>query len=891
MRSRKRQLWLRAGVAVASIGVSAVARMLLFSAIGGKFPYSVFYPAIAISAIVGGLLIGLLAITLACAVVLLITPAVAGQNPLVGADLRAFIMFLSVSAMLLWICERARRAKARAEQALKAQRESDCRLNGIFESISDPFYSLDRQWRYTYVNEACQRMGKMVREEVLGKVIWEVFPQVRGSVLEEQLRRAMQEQVPLHFEYFSERLNQWLAASAFPSAEGVAVYCRDISREKRVADALRGSEARFRQLADAMPQIVWTARPDGYIDYYNQRWYEYTGLSMGQSLAPEGWKPILHPDDVQRCMETWDAAVRSGEEYEIEYRFREHASGAYRWHLGRALPVRDEKGQIVRWFGTCTDIDDQKRVQDELRNSEGRLVLAINAAKMGTWDVDLLSGRVHESAEIGPMMGGPRQAFEVDAQTWMRHVHPDDLPGVLEKFTAATEGRGDYDVEYRIIGIDGKLRWVACRGMVQRDSTGRPLRVMGVAFEVTEVKEVQQERERLLLAEQQARREAETANQTKDHFLAVLSHELRTPLTPVLATVQLLERDPSLNEEMRESVTLIRRNVELEAKLIEDLLDLTKISRGKLDLQLTHVDLHEKLRHVLQICQPDIEAKELVLRLDLGADKRMVHADAARLQQVLWNLLKNAVKFTPPGGRILVRSQNDGDETVMIQVKDTGIGIDAEALPRIFDAFEQGHIGITKQFGGMGLGLAISKALVELHHGLLTAHSDGKNTGAEFTLRLPISAVVEQAVPEEIPPEKAPDDQGHTILLVEDHPDTSRVLARLLRRMGYQVRTADSVAAAVDQGRYQFDLLISDIGLPDGTGHDVIRQLSAVQRVRGLAVSGYGMEDDVRRCREAGFREHLTKPINVQQLEAVVRRMLQEKPTPDEQRQGIEMQG
>ena len=392
-------------------------------------------------------------------------------------------------------------------------------------------------------------------------------------------------------------------------------------------------------------------------------------------------------------------------------------------------------------------------------------------------------------------------------------------------------------------------------------------------------------------AAEAAREAAEAANRAKDHFLAVLSHELRTPLTPTLTTIQSMEADPALPAEFRESVEMIRRNVELEVRLIDDLLDLTRVSRGKLELNLQRTDAHDVLRQATAICDSDLRGKQLALTTDLCAAATAVRADPARLQQVLWNLLKNAVKFTPVGGRVHVRTFNeDGPGTEPggsaagspsrsfgVEVTDTGIGIEPAVLARIFDAFEQGGKQITRQFGGLGLGLAISRALAEQHGGTLTAASGGAGRGATFTLRLPVTV----AEPEPAPARAAghvcrPDDlHGCQVLLVDDHIDTARAMGRLLKRWGCLVQTADTVASALKAAdAVKPDILISDIGLPDGSGLDLIRQLIARHPVRGIAVSGFGMEDDLARSRAAGFMEHLVKPVDVNRLEQTVRRVV-----------------
>ena len=357
------------------------------------------------------------------------------------------------------------------------------------------------------------------------------------------------------------------------------------------------------------------------------------------------------------------------------------------------------------------------------------------------------------------------------------------------------------------------------------------------------------------------------SNLAKDQFLAMLSHELRTPLTPVLASAIALENEQALPENIQESTQIIRRNVELEARLIDDLLDLTRISRGKVQLNFEVVNAHTLLQNALEICQADIDRKHLALRLDLAADNVHLQADPARLQQIFWNLIKNAVKFTPEGGQISVSTSNDAGDQLHVKIVDTGFGIEPESLPKIFDAFEQA--GWT-QFGGLGLGLAISKTLVDAHKGTITAESAGRNKGATFTLMFPTCKKADdQAAPAATP--TTPQRRTMRILLVEDHEDTNRSLTRLLRRRGHHVQSASTVQSALDLSKKEeFDVLISDLGLPDGSGIDLMRMLNSGRPLLGIALTGFGMEGDIRQSHDAGFKHHLVKPIDLNKLDLLI---------------------
>lgn len=375
------------------------------------------------------------------------------------------------------------------------------------------------------------------------------------------------------------------------------------------------------------------------------------------------------------------------------------------------------------------------------------------------------------------------------------------------------------------------------------------------------------------------RNELLSANAAKDQFLALLSHELRNPLSPVIAMVAALELHVADSDEVREALDVIRRNVELEARLIDDLLDITRIAKGKLKLSLEPVSVHSVLQRALEICREEISQKSLEIELTLNARDHFVQGDPARLQQVFWNLIKNAVKFTEEHGRITLTTSNPQPGQIEIEVSDTGIGIEADKLPRIFNAFEQGQSSITRKFGGLGLGLAISRAMVLAHGGTIAASSPGLNQGAKFTVR--IGTIAEPAMVDGESPKNGAQPvltpvsgRQRRLLVVDDHEDTCTGLKMILERRGYDITIAYTADEAVEKARKEkFDLLISDIGLPDRSGYDLMQEMRD-SGVPGIALSGFGMESDVNRARAAGFSEHLTKPINFERLEEVIQQLL-----------------
>ncbi|MBV8417880.1 MAG: HAMP domain-containing protein [Verrucomicrobia bacterium] len=406
----------------------------------------------------------------------------------------------------------------------------------------------------------------------------------------------------------------------------------------------------------------------------------------------------------------------------------------------------------------------------------------------------------------------------------------------------------------------------------------RQLELQKTNLELEEKAETQAQ----LLREQTARAEAEAANKAKDRFLATLSHELRTPLTPILFLSSMLGQAPTVPDDIREKLNVIARNAGLEARLIDDLLDVTRISQGKLSLTFETADAHELVHSVLGICSNDISAKNLSVQVNLDAIGHHVRADAARLQQVFWNLIKNAVKFTPPGGQLQLHSSNPQRSWFRLEVIDSGIGIASGVLPRIFDAFEQGGAAGS---GGLGLGLTISKAIVELHEGRIFASSAGANRGTTFVIELP-NVVPGSADSSSAKTETKSSTIDATqdvatrprILLVDDHVDSAGPMQSFLQASGYHVTTADSVGAALQAAaQEECDLLVSDIGLPDGSGEDLMRQLREKGRdLPGIALSGYGRPEDIERSRAAGFQVHLIKPVSPQQLQTAIDQLIKQ---------------
>lgn len=370
-------------------------------------------------------------------------------------------------------------------------------------------------------------------------------------------------------------------------------------------------------------------------------------------------------------------------------------------------------------------------------------------------------------------------------------------------------------------------------------------------------------------------RNVQTANDAKAQFLAVLSHELRTPLNPVFAILATFEEQPDLSPQMREDLHVMRRNLQLEARLIDDLLDLTRISEGKMPFEHEIVELHQIASAAIQTCRSEMDRKPVRLKLQLAASRHHVLGDATRLQQVFWNLLNNAVKFSPAGGLLTVKTANVTEDAITLIVTDEGRGMESASLDRIFKPFEQEDRNVTTRFGGLGLGLAISRGIISAHRGAIRAESEGLNRGATFIVTLPVVEAPQMEFAQTKPDVLAEEKAALRILLVDDHDDTRMIMGRILSMRGFDVSEASSVAEAFAKFESQgYDLVISDLGLPDGSGHDLMARMRALRPVKGIALSGYGMESDVDRSHAAGFSKHLTKPVEVKHLDDAIREVM-----------------
>ncbi|HEX8679406.1 MAG TPA: PAS domain S-box protein [Chthoniobacterales bacterium] len=608
---------------------------------------------------------------------------------------------------------------------------------------------------------------------------------------------------------------------------------------------------------------IFMLDPEGRVATWNigaQRFKQYSAPEIiGRHFScfyPPEESAKLSPD------EELQIALRDGR-FEAEgWRLRK--DGTRFWANVVITPVPNREGVLIGFAKVTRDLSERRRAEENLRTSEEQLRLLVEgvedyaifmlnpAGYVQTWNAGAEKIKGYTATE----------AIGLHLSTFYPREHQQS--GKANRLLAQAAQSGHVVDRGTRVRKDGTTFQAEAILTALRDKSGELRGFSKVTRDITEQVAKQHALEFALA-------EAKHAGEVKDHFLSVLSHELRTPLTPILAAVSyMVENADESSEQFAQDLQMIRRNVLLEARLIDDLLDLTRITNNKLDLHFESVDPQRILQEVAKMSAHDIEEKRIELSLHFDAAQHHVWADPVRIRQVFWNVLSNAVKFTPNAGRITVTTKPASDERLLVEISDTGVGFEPADAGRIFSPFEQGERTVTRRFGGLGLGLAISHSVMAMHKGTITARSSGPGQGATFTISLKAIPAIEGG---DQPPAPKPirRDHGSRILLVEDHEDTLALLSKLLSRCGYKVTTASTVNAAIRQlEQSRFDIVVSDIGLPDGSGCDVMAKGlrdSASADLKGIAISGFGSQEDVKRSKASGFLHHLTKPIDFQQLQ------------------------
>ncbi len=627
-------------------------------------------------------------------------------------------------------------------------------------------------------------------------------------------------------------------------------------------EILRRSEARYRALAEATSQLVWSWDPitqAGRFDDTQHWWEEATGQTPEQQQG-EGWLEQVHPDDRERAREAWTSSMRTGNPYNVEYRIFTRA-GEVRCVLSRSVAIRGPGGEIREWVGSLTDVTEQRRAEAAVRASEEKYRSLFES----TTDAILIgnaSGTYVDANEAAArMLGVPRE--RLIGSHYSEFIHP-DWKGIGEEVRRSIQQTGHWEGEFPMRRADGTIVWADYRSRFDGEH------LVGLARDITD-------RKRTEAALRESAERLREADRRKDEFLAMLAHELRNPLAPIRNAAEVLRRTAPAEPQAAQAREMIDRQVTHMAHLVDDLLDVSRISRGKILLRSRRLDLNALVRATVEDHRSLLEGSGLSLELELPDAPVWIAGDPTRLSQVLGNLLQNADKFTNPGGRVRV-SLDAGHEggQALLTIEDSGIGMEPEILSRLFEPFSQADGSLDRSRGGLGLGLALVKGLVDLHGGEVRAESGGREQGSTFTLRLPLDGAPEAPWPETA---AAGDGRPLRILVVEDNRDAADSLRLLLELAGYEVEVAYTGAEGLERAhRFHPEVALCDIGLPGGMdGYALARALRGREDTAGIhliAISGYGQEEDQRQARESGFDRHLTKPVDP----TIILRLLEELP-------------
>jgi PAS domain S-box-containing protein len=642
---------------------------------------------------------------------------------------------------------------------------------------------------------------------------------------------------------------------------------------QRATPQTDGGDARLRLVLDEAGLATWET------DFERREsiWSANHFRLFGYAVDPAGratfdmWSSRLHPEDRHRVLAELGQAKRERQVYRSEYRITRADTGATVWLESRGRFLYDAAGNPAHLVGVCLETTARKQAEERLVRHETQLDLATRIVGIGVFDHDHVENRLYWSDQFRQIHEMPAQATPdfaaLDAQ-----IYADDREPLQAAVDAAHDPAGDgkFRFEYRLRRANGEVRWITSRAQTLFAGEGadrHAVRTVGAELDVTDRR----------LAEARLRESEEAlrkADQRKDEFLATLAHELRNPLAPIRTAAEMLTLPNLAEEKLSWSRQVIQRQVAHMARLLDDLLDVARITRGKLQLRLQPVDLATIVDTAVEVTRPLLAARKHSLTVELPPDLPIFDADPVRLAQVLSNLLTNAAKYTDSPGRIALTARIE-NSTLRISIRDNGIGLSAAALAHIFTIFSQGQDAHTRADGGLGIGLALVKGLVGLHGGMIEVFSEGPGRGSEFTVTLPCGI---HAAPR--PAELAPAAEVHSvpvcrkILVADDNQDAANTLALLLRLAGHDVRTAHGGHAALTLAHdFQPEFALLDIGMPDLDGYEVARQLRLTdggKNVRLIALTGWGQDEDKRRAREAGFDHHLTKPVDPHRLDALL---------------------
>ena len=756
------------------------------------------------------------------------------------------------------------RQKAAEEQI----RSLGVRLTSALENISDGFLTIDRHWRFTYVNAAAERVLERRRGELIGAGVWEQFPGAIGTPFQKHYERALADNATQSFEACYQQLGKWFEVRVYPSPEGLAVYFRDVTELRRHREALRESERELRALAESMPQMVWMSAPDGANIYCNQRWVDYTGLSPEQS-AGAGWLHAVHPQDREAITVARPRAGPARGVFTVECRLR-RADGEYRWMIVRGTPYRDQGGQVAKWMGTCTDVHDLKRSMEEIRISEERFRLLARGTQDAIWDWDMREDRLWWNAGLETLLGFRDHEVEPSIDSWARSIHPDDREATLESIRQALAAGADaWSGTYRFRLGDGTIAWVSARTHFVRDGSGEAVRMVGSMADITD---------RVALEGQL--RQAQRLDSI-GRLTGGVAHDFNNLLTVIVGNAELLTEQLAAQPRLAELAGMVVQAAERGAELTRHLLAFAR----KQPLQPRAVDANELVATMAPLLKRTLGAHvEIVLAPGDGLWRALV--DPAQLDNALLNLCVNARDAMPHGGTLTIATANrevtplevqqhpglQPGAYVVLSVSDTGTGIAPEHLRRVFEPFFT-----TKEQGkGIGLGLAMVYGFAKQSEGHVDISSQ---PGQGTTVKLFLPRTTDTAASAGAARDDAPAAQGQqeTVLLVEDDRMVLRYAHGQLVALGYRVVQAENATQALEiiRGGEPIDLLFTDMLMPGMTGRQLADQAARLRpQLKVLYTSGYAESGIVHDGRIDEGIHLLSKPYRREELARRLREVL-----------------
>jgi len=727
---------------------------------------------------------------------------------------------------------------------------------GTLATIPDGFFVLTGGWTVAYANEQAARIFRMDRARLIGQDLRDLRFALHSSAFEAACAQALCDGHQVAATFMDRVDGTWHEVTMCPAAPGLFVYLRDVTAHAQTTQAQRDSERHLQIMADSIPQIVWIVESSGQAVYFNRQWVAYTGVPIDSTTPSDVASEFVHPDDRAETMRAWnDAYAREGN-FRVEHRIRSR-SGEYRWFLVMAEPYRNALGEIQRWFGTSTDIHEQKLAKIALTESEMRFRALVNATSDVVYRMSpdwkymhQLDGRGFLKTTTG--MG----EYRIE-----EYVHPDDLDLARTAIADAIRDKAVFELEHRVLRADGSHGWTYSKAVPILDADGEIREWIGMAGDIT--------------ARKVSEEQLSEANRRKDEFLAMLAHELRNPLAPIKAAAQLLQLRSVSAERVLHTSQIIGRQVGHMTNLVDELLDMSRVSKNLIELDRVPLDIRQVVHDAVEQVTPLIQSRRHQLDVRLCPGTAFVSGDKKRLVQAITNLLGNAAKFTSEGGHIELRV-DVADGQVLIEVGDDGIGMTAETLAHAFELFSQAERSADRSLGGLGLGLALVKSLVELHGGTVTCFSAGLGEGSRFTIRLP-RLLAGAPVEERTAARLLPSASSLRIMVVDDNRDAGETLAMMLEAMGHDVVAEhDARQALARAADTTFQLCLLDIGLPEMDGYELAGRLRRQAGTAGaalVAVTGYGQDDDRARSLVAGFDHHLVKPVDMETLGAILSRI------------------